>query len=100
MQPLLLLIFMAALLWFWQQSLRAREIAAAAARELCKRQDLQLLDATVALAGLRLRRHSRGHIALLRTYQFEYSSDGDRRQRGFVLILGMRVESAGLAAET
>ena len=100
MQPLLLLIFMAALLWFWQQSLRAREIAAAAARELCKRQDLQLLDATVALAGLSLRRHPRGHIALLRTYQFEYSSDGDRRQRGFVLILGMRVESAGLAAET
>lgn len=99
MQPLILLLGITALLWFWQRSLRAREIAAAAAKELCKRQDLQLLDATVALAALRLRRNSRGHVALLRTYQFEYSSDGDRRQRGFVLLLGMRVESAGLAAE-
>ena len=100
MQPLILLLGITALLWFWQRSLRAREIAAAVAKELCKRQDLQLLDATVALAGLRLRRDCRGHVALLRTYQFEYSSDGNRRQRGFVLLLGMRVESAGLAAET
>lgn len=96
---LLLLIGILALLWFWQQSLRARELAVHAAQELCRRQGLQLLDSTVALSGLRLRRTPRGHVGLLRTYQFEYSSDGDLRQRGFVLMLGLHVESAGLAAE-
>ncbi|MFN2309230.1 MAG: DUF3301 domain-containing protein [Gammaproteobacteria bacterium] len=99
MQPLLLLIAIGALLWFWQQSLRAREIAARTAQDLCRRQDLQLLDGTVALNALRLRRSPQGHVTLHRTYQFDYSHDGEQRLRGFVLMLGLRVESAGLAAE-
>lgn len=99
MDALFLLIGIALLLWFWQQSLRAREVAVRAAGELCQRQSLQLLDGTVALSGLRLQRTPAGHIALLRTYQFEYSRDGDERLRGFVLLLGLRLETAGLAAE-
>lgn len=99
MDTMLLLIGIALLLWFWQQSLRAREAAIRAAGELCQRQNLQLLDGTVALSGLRLQRTPAGHIALLRTYQFEYSRDGDERRRGFVLLLGLRLETAGLAAE-
>jgi hypothetical protein len=97
---LILLVGIALLLWFWQESLRARELAIRAAQELCNRQNLQLLDATVMLSGLRLRRATAGHIALQRTYQFEYSRDGDVRQRGFVLLLGLRLETAGLAAES
>lgn len=100
MDTLLILIGIGLLLWFWQQSLRARELAVRAAQELCQRQDLQLLDATVALSGLRLQRAPAGHIALQRTYQFEYSRDGDERQRGFVLLLGLRLQTAGLAAES
>lgn len=99
MDTLLLLFGIALLLWFWQQSLRARELAIHAAQELCKRQNLQLLDGTVALNGLRLQRALAGHIALQRTYQFEYSRDGDERQRGFVLLLGLRLETVGLAAD-
>ena len=100
MDTLILLTAIGLLLWFWQQSLRARELAIRTAQELCARQNLQLLDATVALSGLRLRRATAGHIALQRTYQFEYSRDGDVRQRGFVLLLGLRLETAGLAAES
>ena len=99
MDTVVLLIGIALLLWFWQQSLRAREVAIRAAGELCQRQSLQLLDGTVSLSGLRLQRTAAGHIALLRTYQFEYSRDGDERRRGFVLLLGLRLETAGLAAE-
>lgn len=99
MQPLLLLIALGALAWFWLQSLRARDLAVRVAQDLCRRQDLQLLDATVALSALRLRRTPQGHVALHRTYRFEYSVDGVQRQLGFVLLLGLRLESAGLAAE-
>jgi hypothetical protein len=97
--PLILLIAIGALSWFWLQSLRARDLAGRVAQDLCRRQNLQLLDGTVALNALRLRRTSRGHVALHRTYRFEYSSDGVQRQYGFVLLLGLHVESAGLAAE-
>lgn len=99
MEPLFLLIGVGLALWFWQQSLRARELAIHSAEELCRRQGLQLLDGTVALNALRLRRNNRGHIALQRTYLFDYSRDGDLRQQGFVLLLGLRLESTGLAAE-
>ncbi len=99
MSSLFLLLVVAVALWFWQQSLRASELAVQAARELCQRQDLQLLDGTVALNALRLRRNARGHITLQRTYLFDYSRDGAERQQGFVLLLGLRLETAGLAAE-
>ena len=99
MTPLFLLIGVGVALWFWQQSLRAREMAIHSAQELCHSQNLQLLDGTVVLNALRLRRNVRGHIALQRTYLFDYSRDGAVRQQGFVLLLGLRVESTGLAAE-
>lgn len=95
---LTLLFIMGLLVWFWLQSLRARDIAVRTAQELCQRQGLQLLDATVSLSGLRPQRNAQGRLTLLRTYQFEYSADGAVRQQGFVLLLGLRVESAGLAA--
>jgi hypothetical protein len=100
MQPLLLLIAVGLILWFWQQSLRARELAIHFAEDLCKRQNLQLLDGTVVLNALRLRRNAHGRIALQRTYLFDYTHDGDQRQQGFVLLLGLHLESTGLAAET
>lgn len=99
MQSLFLLAGIGLIVWFWLQSLRAREIAIRTAQDLCQNQGLQLLDATVSLNSLRPRRSVQGHMSLLRTYQFEYSTDGTERQLGFVLLLGLRVESAGLAAE-
>lgn len=99
MQSLFLLAGIGLIVWFWLQSLHARELAIRTAKDLCQRQGLQLLDATVSLNSLRPRRNAQGHMSLLRTYQFEYSTDGTERQMGFVLLLGLRVESAGLAAE-
>lgn len=99
MSALFLLLGVAVVIWFWQQSLRARELAIHFANDLCTQQNLQLLDGTVVLNALRLRRNAHGHINLQRTYLFDYSRDGDQRQQGFVLLLGLRLESTGLAAE-
>lgn len=99
MSTLLLLLSVVAVFWIWQQSLRARELAVHIAHDLCQQQNLQLLDGTVVLNALRLRRNHHGRISLQRTYLFDYSRDGDLRQQGFVLLLGLRLESTGLAAE-
>ena len=50
---------------FWHSSLGARETANRIAREACSRAVVQLLDGTVAFAGLRLGRDARGaaHVA-------------------------------------
>lgn len=83
--------------YFWYRNLAAREQATRAARQTCRRQELQFLDETVALRGLRLQRDRAGRACLERTYQFEYSEDGANRQRGFVIVRGTHVESVGLA---
>ena len=51
---LMLLLLAAAAVWFWQDSLAARESANAAAKEACTRLGLQFLDGTVAFARLAL----------------------------------------------
>lgn len=93
----LLLALLAALAWFWLDSMKARDLAVHSARETCEQQGMQLLDATVSLARLKLARSSRGHATLARTYRFEYSHDGATRQTGFVQLRGHRIEAIGLA---
>jgi len=77
-----------AALWFWVDSLRARERALKAGRGACQRYGLQLLDDTVAIAGLRLARDRDGRVALERRYVFEFSDTGDNRRQGAMVLLG------------
>jgi len=81
----------------WQTALDARETANRIARETCSRAVVQLLDGTVAFAGFRMRRDSRGKRRLLRTYTFDYTRDGFERSQGFVVLAGHRIEAVGLA---
>lgn len=87
-----------AIIWFWHASMAAREQANGAAREACERLRLVMLDGTVAIARLWVRRDLDGRLRFERTYGFEYTDDGYRRLRGFVVTLGARVTSVGLAA--
>jgi hypothetical protein len=93
---LVLLAALGGLLWFWQNSLRARELALRAARAMCRAQQLQLLDATVSAHRLQLQRGEEGRLQLRRTFQFSYSEDGDSRHTGFVIVAGNRIEQMGL----
>jgi hypothetical protein len=93
-----LLLVLGLAIWTWYDSLRAREFATRIAFETCTRQNLQLLDSTVALQHLRFRRNPDGRLGLQRAYQFEYSADGATRQRGFIILTGRQVQSIGLAA--
>jgi len=92
---LIFLILLGILIIFWLNTLRIRELALQVARETCYRQQLQLLDATVSLKNLRLRRLA-GRLTLQRTFQFAYSSQGDDRHTGFIITVGNHVEQVGL----
>jgi len=85
------ILTLAALAWLWLDSLRARETAVAAARAACEAEGLQLLDATVAIASLKLGRDDDGRLKLQRAYDFEYSDTGDNRKKGGLVLLGHRV---------
>lgn len=84
------LLLLAALAWLWYDSLRARDAGIQAVRAACAAEDLQLLDETVAIAGLRPARDDEGRMTLRRVYEFEYTDTGDNRRRGSIVMLGQR----------
>lgn len=93
---LLALVILGAALWFWRDSLRAREAAQQVSRRACQSEGVQFLDETVSLLGLRLSL-ARGRMQLKRVYGFEFSRRGDDRQTGSVTLTGARVDSLFLA---
>lgn len=96
MLSILALISIAAGIWFWNDSLRARERMTATCARICGEMNLQFLDETVALAWLRLTRTATGWLAWRRMYVFEFSESGSDRRKGRALLIGRRVESVQL----
>lgn len=90
------LITLALLVWFWADSLRAREHALRACANACKQIHAQLLDETVALRRLGPARNEHGHAVWRRTYRFEYTLDGTQRLRGSVIMRGRSVETVAI----
>ncbi len=90
------LILIAALIWFWSDSLKSRERMTSTCSRICNDMHLQFLDETVALVRLRLKRAVSGRLAWQRTYVFEFSESGSDRWRGNALLTGQKVESVQL----
>ncbi|MEW9624222.1 DUF3301 domain-containing protein [Rhodanobacter geophilus] len=84
---LLVLLALIVAVGLWLKLSAARERAGAEARQQCERHGLQLLDETVGLRALRLRRVA-GQRRLERCYGFEVSIDGADREQGSLWMLG------------
>ena len=82
---------LAALLWYWLDAIRCKEIARAAGKHASQQAEAQFLDDTVELSKLRLRRDVQGRLAWYREYRFEFTRDGAYRIRGSLAMLGQRV---------
>lgn len=90
---LLIFLFVAALVWYWFDSLRALEIARNMGKIVCNDANVQFLDDTVASIELALVRDNSGRRALRRTYRFEFSETGNTRLEGRLILLGHKIES-------
>jgi len=87
-----------AVVWFWFDSLKARETGVDAARRACVREGVQFLDETVVGQGLCLARDDNGRVVLRRGYAFEYSVSGDDRNAGSVVLEGREVVLVDVSA--
>jgi len=74
----------------WAHWMRLRESIVAACRAQCKQRDLQLLDDTVCLRSIRLRRFGRAGLIAVCRYSFDFSVDGADRWRATVTVTGLR----------
>ena len=81
---------------FWWQSDRVKNLALSQVIQLCRRQNLQLLDQTLVLKGVWPLRDESGVLGLRRRYSFEFTSTGETRYQGRVLLLGGRLLRGGV----
>lgn len=96
MENLLLLGVIGLGIWFWLDSMNAREKAIVAAARACKQIDVQFLDQTVALESMKPARSSQGHLVWRRIYAFEYSVQGVERRNGRAVMRGQVLEQVQL----
>ena len=94
-EALIAVALLAAAVWMWRENLRAREAATRAGRRICDANDVQFLDETVALARMSLGWN--GRVALVRSYRFDYSTDGADRAAGLVVVQGGAIIHVQLA---
>jgi len=80
-----------ALIWFWWDSGGTREIALRVAKKACEELGVQLLDDTVSVRKIRLKRTNAGPMGLARIYGFEFTATGAERHIGYVAMLGKRI---------
>lgn len=77
--------------WWWTGS-KTHELATALARQACKQRQLQFLDQTTALTQLKPARNTKGAFCWLRTYQFEFTDQGQFRDAGIVIMHGQQLK--------
>ncbi|MGK0441602.1 MAG: hypothetical protein ACJA0N_001402 [Pseudohongiellaceae bacterium] len=93
---LLLLMGFFALLMYWWKAQGIKQQAYHAVKKHCKEMELQLLDEGVVLKAFWFKRNGQGQLKMWRSYQFEFSSTGDERYQGRVVMLGLVIESIEL----
>ena len=92
---LLLLLALGAIVGLWLKLSVARERAVREARQQYQQHGLQLLDETVGLRAVRLRRVN-GLRTIERCYGFEVSIDGHDREPGRLWMIGDVLSSLSL----
>jgi len=80
--------------WWHSGSFKGRARALAIA--YCQQYNLQLLDQSMVICGIWPERTAQGKLAMRRRYQFEFTSTGEHRYQGIVVLSGMTLKSVEL----
>lgn len=86
-------------IWFWVDSMNAKERAVTVAVRACREIDVQFLDQTVALESMKPVRNTQGHLVWRRIYSFEYSANGVERRQGRAILRGRVLEQVQVDRE-
>lgn len=88
-------IFLTALVFlgvvYWLRARDLKQLALNEASKHCKDLDLTLLDESVVLRSIKPVRNTLGKLCLSRTYQFDFTSNGENRYQGEISLSGKQV---------
>ena len=98
MNELTLFIIVACAITYWWYGTKNREIALIEAKRLCERDELQFLDQTVEFKRQWVTRDKRDRWCYCRLYFFEFTSTGESRSQGRIVIVAGKVVESNLDA--
>jgi len=98
MTNLLWLMITGLLGYYWWNSWKFKGRALSLALEYCVQLNLQLLDQSMVIRGIWPELNAIGSQVLRRTYQFEFTSTGEHRYSGLIILSGMNLKSIDLEA--
>lgn len=78
--------------WYWWRAKAIKDFVLQAARRHCDSMDVMLLDEAVFLRGLWFKRDSQGNLRVWRRFLFDFTSTGEERYTGRIIMLGQRIE--------
>ncbi len=96
MASILFLLFLGLIVWFWIDSVRAKEQAMLSSARACEEIQAQFLDQTASLKSIRFSRNKHGRVIFQRIYNFDFSHDREERQQGRVIMSGLQVKEIQL----
>lgn len=92
---LFLAFFMA---WYWWRAKAISDSVLTVARRHCKTMDVMLLDDAIYLRGVWFKRDHEGRMRVWRRFMFDFTSTGEERYQGRVIMLGSRILNIELDA--
>jgi len=84
------IIFCAALYWLRARELKDHILKYAAKH--CDELSLKLLDESVVLKQFKPARTAQGGLAIKRRYEFDFTSTGEDRYQGEIVVVGRHIE--------
>lgn len=96
MEIWLALLAILAAVWYWQDSLRSRELTLKRCYHLCEQHGVQFLDQSVHVARFRLGKTATNKLCIRRFYAFEFSIGGADRHDGVAVVANGHVEYLSL----
>ena len=88
---LLIISFLGLVAWLWYDAGQAKEVATLGAKLRCDSRGVLMLDQTVVLTRMRLRRARSGQLRPHYNYSFEFTTSGDDRNEGQITVMAGRV---------
>lgn len=84
--------------FYWWHAYGIKQLALQKTKAYCERMDIQMLDESIALNRISIRRDTEGRVALVRVFRFEFTSTGDERYQGLTSMHGRRCTHIQLEA--
>ena len=94
----LIILLISAVIWYWLDGMKAKEIARQRGHDACTEANVVFLDDTVAISKVRLKRNPMGQMSWNREFIFEFTSDGEYRYHGEITMLGKRILNVNMDA--